>query len=700
MAHLDTLIAMIPDEKLRNDIQAQVSKLTAKASFGLVYQEHHPETVQLPGFKVTRGSKVVFKDGTTPGIWTVLKLADDIATIVRTGDTNERTTANVENLVLIREFGDPIYPGLKSVGSVTRGGDKPFHTVINAENFHATEMLLYPYENKIDAIYIDPPYNTGSKDWKYNNDYVDTEDTYRHSKWLAMMERRLKVAQRLLNPRGSVLIVTIDEKEYLRLGLLLEKVFDTAKIQMVTSVINTKGVARGREFSRVEEYIYFVYIGDQGPIPTSDNMLGVPDDNAGPETIWLSMLRRGTAAARVDRPSMFYPIFVDQESGAIHSVGESLPLTADRSTAAIPDGCVAVWPLRTNGSEGRWQIGRESFIAAVAEGTARLGRRNARTGQWAVNYLNEGAKARIATGEIVVTGKDATGALIIDAHASSERLTAARTVWNRSSHDASTYGTSLLSQFLPDRKFPFPKSLYAVEDTLRFFVKDKPDATVLDFFSGSGTTAHAVMRLNHQDGGRRRSILVTNNEVSPSEQTDLLKAGLEPGQDAWEARGIFEYITMPRITAAVTGVSSTGKPIQGDYKFVDQFKMSDGFEENVEFFKLTYEDNQLVRLGRKFEAIAPILWMRAGAEGERIDVLPEDGWALPKKGFYGVLTDIDQWEPFVDSVNARDDVRCVFIVTDSQAEFEAINAQIDQGIDSVRLYSDYLQSFEINTRQG
>lgn len=700
MAHLDTLIAMIPDEKLRSEIRDQVDRLTAKTSFGLVFEEHRPETLQLPGFKIVRGSKVVFKNGSTAGIWTVLRITNDVATIVRAGDTSERTTAGVDDLVLIREFGDPIYPGLKRVGAVIRGGDKPFHTVINAENFHAAEMLLYPYENKVDAIYIDPPYNTGAKDWKYNNDYVDTEDTYRHSKWLAMMERRLEVAKRLLNSRGSVLIVTIDEKEYLRLGLLLEKVFPTAKRQMVTSVINTKGVARGREFSRVEEYIYFVYIGDQGPLPTSDNMLVVPDENPGAETIWLSMLRRGTAAARADRPSMFYPIFVSEKSGAIHSVGQPLPAGADRSSAPVPEGCIAVWPLRTNGSEGRWQIGRESFVGAISEGTARLGRRNARTGQWAVNYLNEGARARIEAGELAVLGKDDSGALIIDARASNERLTAARTVWNRSSHDASTYGTSLLSQFLPDRKFPFPKSLYAVEDTLRFFIKDKPDATVLDFFSGSGTTAHAVMRLNHQDGGRRKSILVTNNEVSAAEQAELRERGLEPGDEAWEARGIFEYVTMPRVIAAVTGVSTLGEPVKGSYKFVDEFKMSDGFEENVEFFKLTYEDNQLVRLGRKFEAIAPILWMRAGAEGERIDMLPEDGWALPKKGYYGILTDIDQWEPFVDAVNARDDVRSVFIVTDSQAEFEAINVQIDQGIDSVRLYSDYLQSFEINTRQG
>jgi len=98
----------------------------------------------------------------------------------------------------VAEFRDPIYPGLVSTGRVERGGDKPFHTVINAENFHALQLLLYTHEGKVDAIYIDPPYNTGAKDWKYNNDYIDADDSYRHSKWLAFMERRLKLARRLL----------------------------------------------------------------------------------------------------------------------------------------------------------------------------------------------------------------------------------------------------------------------------------------------------------------------------------------------------------------------------------------------------------------------------------------------------------------------------------------------------------------------
>ena len=142
------------------------------------------------------------------------------------------------------------------------GGDKPFHTVINGENFHALEALTFTHRGRIDAIYIDPPYNTGAKDWKYNNDYVEGEDLYRHSKWLAFMERRLLIARSLLNPAGSVLIATIDEKEYLRLGLLLEQTFPEAEVQMVSSVINPKGTARDNEFARVDEYIFFVKLGD------------------------------------------------------------------------------------------------------------------------------------------------------------------------------------------------------------------------------------------------------------------------------------------------------------------------------------------------------------------------------------------------------------------------------------------------------
>src|SRR5699024_6784742 len=120
------------------------------------------------------------------------------------------------------------------------------------------------------------------------------------------------------------------------------------------------------------------------------------------------------------------------------------------------------------------------------------------------------------------------------------------------------------------------KSLYAVEDALRFYIGDKPEAVVLDFFAGSGTTAHAVMRLNHQDGGSRQSISVTNNEVSEEEQKDLRKRGLRPGDPEWEELGICDYLTKPRITAAITGCTAEGEPATGEYKFTDEFPIADG----------------------------------------------------------------------------------------------------------------------------
>lgn len=173
----------------------------------------------------------------------------------------EPRSVAVDDVVPVAEYDQPIYAGLKETGRVERAGDKPYQVVINGENYHALETLAFAYAGKVDCIYIDPPYNTGARDWKYNNDYVDGSDAYRHSKWLAFMERRLKLARQLLNPNDSVLIVTIDEKEYLRLGMLLESVFNGAKIQMVTSVINPKGNRRDNEFSRCEEYLFFVLIG-------------------------------------------------------------------------------------------------------------------------------------------------------------------------------------------------------------------------------------------------------------------------------------------------------------------------------------------------------------------------------------------------------------------------------------------------------
>ena len=244
---------------------------------------------------------------------------------------------------------------------------------------------------------------------------------------------------------------------------------------------------------------------------------------------------------------------------------------------------------------------------------------------------------------------------------------------------------------MPYRKFPFPKSLYAVEDALRFFISDRPNATILDFFSGSGTTAHAVMRLNRQDGGYRQCISVTNNEVAADEHADLRKEGLRPGDADWEKLGICDYITKPRIAAAITGKTPEGEDIKGDYKFTDEFPMSGGFEENAEFFTLTYEAPVAVSHNLAFQRIAPLLWMRAGSEGRRIDDLPAAGWDVADT--YGLLVDLDRAAAFSDAAAAQPTLRIAYVVTDDDRRFQAVARALPDSVEPVRLYESYLSNF-------
>jgi len=245
--------------------------------------------------------------------------------------------------------------------------------------------------------------------------------------------------------------------------------------------------------------------------------------------------------------------------------------------------------------------------------------------------------------------------------------------------------------------FPFPKSLYAEEDAIRIAVGNKPDAVVIDFFVGSGTTAHAVMRLNRQDGGRRQAIVVTNNEVSADEAKSLTERGFCEGDPEWEALGVFEHITRPRITAAVTGLTPDGTPIKGDYKFTDEFPMADGFEENVEFMKLTYLDPVDVELDRAFAAVAPMLWLRAGGQGSMVAQRTDaKGGLLPftVAERYGVLFDSDRWRDFVAAL--PEDAGTVFVVTDSAAVFAGVAESLPADLAVVRLYENYLTTFAIN----
>lgn len=698
--YLDTLLGRIDDQDLAAALTREVERLRDQRQFGLVFERHLPERVRLYSHPIRRGVTVQLKAETDGPVWMVQKVSKGQAHIARLeGDDQLEEKHPVSDLVVVREFGQPIYPGLKSVGKVERGGDKPFHTVINAENFHALETLLYAYEGQVDCIYIDPPYNTGARDWKYNNDYVDGADQYRHSKWLSFMEKRLRLAKRLLNPSDSVLIVTIDEKEYLRLGLLLEQVFPSARIQMVSILINPAYVARKGAFGRSDEYAYFVMLGDAYPqrVRLSREWVSSKGRTHTGNIRWDLLRRSGEGASRKDSPGCFYPIYVDPAGPTITGIGDALPTGV--SVAEEREGLVAVLPIRKNGTEGRWQWSPETFRERQRQGRVKVSGSVQRG--FSISILKDGEYAKVQNGEFDLAGTSPDGSILVESIETDTVLATPSTQWRVSSHDSTQYGSRLLEPLLPGRKFPFPKSLYAVEDTLRFFVSHKPDALIVDFFGGSGTTTHAVMRLNRQDGGRRRSVLITNNEVSDDEAKALVAQNHRPGMPEWEALGIFEYITKPRIAAAISGETPEGTAISGAYKFTDEFPMADGFEENVEFLELTYQDRDHVSLGHAFAAIAPLLWLKAGAQGPRIDRLPEgEPWALPADGTYGILFEPNAWRKFVKAVDKHESVRHVFVVTDAVTAFQQVLSELPAGVEATMLYEDYLSTFEINTGLG
>ena len=699
MSRLTDLIskAKSEDPQFGADLEREFRALSSRLSFGLNFERHKPEAVELPKRPVRRGDKVRVlppRGSTTKGdqrLWQVMairKSKKEADLELPASEKAEAQTVALDDLVVVAEFGDTIYPGLIPTGKVSRGDDKPWHTVINGENYHVLKALTWTHRGKVDAIYIDPPYNTGAKDWKYNNDYVEGEDLYRHSKWLAMMERRLLVARELLNPLDSVLIVTIDEKEYLRLGLLLEQVFPEARIQMVSTIIKPEGTNRMGEFSRTNEFVYFAMFGASKVRGTADDMSGRGEPTPTKPIEWRNLRRRENTSTRDARPNQFYAIIVDPQKVCIRDVGDPLPLDASRHDVDVPDGCYAVFPLKPDGTEMLWGVTPDRLRYLVEHGFARVRNPEKGANGVAVQYLARGTVKAIQDDEVEVTSRDPQGAVVGYFKAASVMP---KTTWSKASHNAQTAGTLIVSALLSPRRFPFPKSLYAVEDALRFFVKEKPEATILDFFSGSGTTAHAVMRLNKQDRGKRQCISVTNNEVGAEEQKSLREQRLRPGDPEWEKLGICDYITKPRARATITGKTPDGDPVKGDYKFTDEFPMADGFEENAEFFTLTYETPLAVSYQTAFARIAPLLWLRAGSVGRSIDKLPSEGWDVADA--YGLLVELDRATDFLKAVRKTKTLCIAYIVTDDERRFQALARRLPDGVEAIRLYESYLTNF-------
>jgi len=363
------------------------------------------------------------------------------------------------------------FPVLKEVKSkaIQNDPDKPTHILIEGDNYHALSVLNYTHQNAIDVIYIDPPFNTGSRSWKYNNDYVDKEDSFKHSKFISFMNNRLRLSKSLLKDDG-IIIIAIDDYEIHTVRFLMDEIFqENNRLGSVTVVHNPRGRSDDKYFASSHEYM-LIYSKDSSNAKTNklkatEEQLEAfnKEDNIS-RYRELPFRRSGSNSRREDRPNLFYPIYYNSETNDIN--------------LSPKKGYLRIIPLDTSGNERVWRWGQGTFLERYNSEIA-IKERNGKFNIYTKDRIKEGRKPK--------------------------------SIWHDPKYDASSHGTILLQKILGRRNlFEYPKSIFTVLDILQ--VTTNGDSIILDFFAGSGTTAHSTMELNKNDNGTRQCILVTNDE--------------------------------------------------------------------------------------------------------------------------------------------------------------------------------------------
>ena len=448
--------------------------------------------------------------------------------------------------------------------------DKDYNLLIEGDNYHSLATLNFTHNKAIDVIYIDPPYNTGARNWKYNNDYVDKEDAYRHSKWLNFMEKRLKIAKNLLKKDG-VLICAIDENELWRLGCLLEEVFFDYETHLITIVHNPRGV-QGKNFSYTNEFAYFV-------VPKGQKVIGNRKIDE-KDIDWRNLRDNGGESLRTDARNCFYPIIVKGDE--IVGFGD-VPKHDFHPKAQTEkkENLFYIYPVDIQGIERKWRYARQSV-----ESIQNLLRVKNIKGRYEIEL-----------------GKD---------------FGTVRTVWQDAKYDANEYGTKIINALVPNNKFDFPKSVYTVHDCIYPIISERKNAVVLDYFAGSGTTGHATMILNKQDGGNRKFILCTNNENK-----------------------IAEDVCYPRIKAVIKGN--------------DKYPEITGIKDNFKYFKTDFVDSAPTDKNKK-KIVEKSTEMICIKENAFISVKEKKEWKIFKNREYylGIIFDEDSIEEFVKEAKKLD----------------------------------------------
>ncbi|POH73450.1 site-specific DNA-methyltransferase [Arthrobacter glacialis] len=646
----------VTDEGLRARLKAEFERTTKK--FGLVFERHSPEGIRMPQSQVRRGRTVIRE---SDGIFhKVRAISGDSVTL--TDEHGNVIEEKLSNVTAARQFGEVVFPGLKTVGSVRTGkSDDPAHVVINGENFHALEMLGYTHPESVNLIYIDPPYNTGNKTWQYNDHYVAEQDSFRHSKWLSFMERRLTLAKKLLKPTG-VIIVAIDDNEHHRLRMLMDEIFGSNNF--ISDVVwqggrknDSRYISNGADYMLVyaksEPAMSDVDIRWREEKPGIHEVVAAGADawaqSGGNEKIAEGKMRAWFRAQPTDSPTRalsrnvyFLPDGTLCADGDLRAP-EARPNRC-RTPLANPDSGIE-YAVPSDG----WRCEESTLFRYLAEGRI-IFRSDPSTPPRLKKPLQD------TDGQVVVS------------------------VFERQR----THSGRHLQGIFGDKRFPFPKDHEVLMRWIRLVAPN--DAVILDFFGGSGTTAEAVIRLNAEDQGTRQCILVTNNELSAKDDAALRKAGHQPGSAEYEAKGVFHHVTKPRVETVVTGVRQDGST------------HSDGVPANVEFLDLAYLEESRVHAALEYENLAPLFWLKSGAVGPVVQRTgePQDyEWNVESS--MAVLFNAGKAAELAELLTTKpNQVKHVFIITDSPEQGDLAGEAFGDEITVEPIYGSYLDAFQIN----
>lgn len=391
----------------------------------------------------------------------------------------------------------PVLTEVPERAIVSDAPDAPNHILIEGDNLEALTTLAYTHEGKIDMIYIDPPYNTGNKDFVYNDSYVDREDGYRHSKWLSFMNKRLQIAKSLLSS-GGVIFISIDDNEQAQLKLLCDEVFGAKNfVATLPTIMNLKGNQDEFGFAGTHEYTLIYCLSYDycviGQLPLEDEELDDWQiDEKGYYKKGANLKSTGINAPKEKRPNLYYPILVNKITSSVSTI------TKDEFC------CIYNKDLKQH---------NEEYLAQLRTKYESLGFYFLlpATGGKGMSWRWGWQKVKTESDEIIVCMNGDEVSLYKKQRPQLGEMPSKKpkSIFYKPEYSSGNGKAELLS-VLGESLFGYPKPLKLIMDFLT--ICSRKNSTILDFFAGSGTTLHATMQLNAEDGGHRKCILVTNNE--------------------------------------------------------------------------------------------------------------------------------------------------------------------------------------------